>query len=156
MSRRRVLWEAAALERPGAALGSATELLEDAETARTELSPKSPFDPVLEGLQSACNVFRRNLEATGANFPFGDALHDLRAAALAFAQRATAEFKMAEAERLAEKIDLDTSYSALGREGGAVYVLPAPESPTSPDPRAAGDKKKGSSSRGEKPDDEEQ
>lgn len=155
MSRRRVLWEGGALERPGAALGSATELLKDAEEARTELPPKSPFDPVLEGLQDACNVFRRNLEATGTSFPFGDALYNLRAAALAFAQRVAAEFKMSEADRLAEKIDLDTAGSALGREGGAVYVLPASESPSFPDLRAPGDEKKESPDQDEKPDDEE-
>ena len=132
MSRRRILWETVALESPGAALGSATELLEDAETARTEFPPRSSFDPIVEGLQDACNNFRRDLEAGGTNFPFGDALHDLRVAALAFAERAATEFKMFEAERLAEKIDLDTSRSPLGLEGGTVYVLPPPDSPAYP------------------------
>ena len=42
------------------------------------------------------------------------------------------EFKMFEAERLAEKIDLDTSRSPLGLEGGTVYVLPPPDSPAYP------------------------
>jgi len=95
---------------------SVEELLESVMSARTKQPRGSAFDPMLVGLQEACEAFRAYL-AVNPHFPFGERLHALRLSAFELAQKASCKLSLPESEGLAGKIRLGTARSHLGTGG---------------------------------------
>jgi hypothetical protein len=79
LSRKGVLFKGFELERPGEANSSAEGMIEEADEARKSLPSGSPFDPMIEWLQDACQEFRDDLRRREADaYPFGEALLEFR------------------------------------------------------------------------------